>query len=79
MDAFDNSASDKIRTRSTTVSSVRYRYGFRQRTSAGASILEKGTTNGVQTDFDGNFSIGIADENATLVFSYIGFPVRKWR
>ena len=39
----------------------------------GASILEKGTTNGVQTDFDGNFSIGITDENAVLVFSYIGF------
>ena len=39
----------------------------------GASIVEKGTTNGVQTDFDGNFSIEIADENATLEISYIGF------
>src|SRR5680860_72777 len=39
----------------------------------GASILEKGTTNGVQSDFDGNFSIEVADENATLVISYIGF------
>lgn len=43
----------------------------------GASILEEGTTNGVQTDFDGNYSIGIADENATLVFSYIGFAAQE--
>ncbi|MEO1011626.1 MAG: TonB-dependent receptor [Bacteroidota bacterium] len=40
---------------------------------AGASILEKGTTNGVQTDFDGVFSIELSDQNAVLVFSYIGF------
>jgi len=39
----------------------------------GANILEKGTTNGVQTDFDGNFSIQISDENAILVISYLGF------
>ncbi|MEB8330328.1 TonB-dependent receptor [Flavobacteriaceae bacterium KMM 6897] len=38
----------------------------------GANVLVKGTTNGTQTDFDGNFSIN-ADSNATLVFSYIGF------
>ena len=38
----------------------------------GASILEKGTTNGTQTDFDGNFSIQVAN-GATLVVSYIGF------
>src|SRR5680860_557286 len=43
----------------------------------GASILEKGTTNGVQTDFDGNFSIAISDENATLVLSYIGFATQE--
>ena len=38
----------------------------------GASILEKGTSNGVITDFDGNFTIS-ADAKSTLVFSYIGF------
>jgi TonB-linked SusC/RagA family outer membrane protein len=38
----------------------------------GVNIIEKGTTNGVTTDFDGNYSITVAD-NATLVFSYIGF------
>ena len=39
----------------------------------GANIVEKGTTNGVTADFDGNFSIEVADANATLVVSYIGF------
>ena len=39
----------------------------------GASILEKGTSNGTQTDLDGNFSIEVADEDAILVISFIGF------
>ena len=39
----------------------------------GASILEKGTTNGVQTDFDGNYSITVTSAEAVLVVSYIGF------
>ncbi len=43
----------------------------------GASILEKGTTNGTQTDFDGNFSINLEDENAILVVSYIGFATKE--
>lgn len=43
----------------------------------GASVLEKGTTNGVQTDFDGNFSIELSDEDAVLVISYIGFGSKE--
>ncbi|WP_422080622.1 TonB-dependent receptor [Ulvibacterium sp.] len=43
----------------------------------GASIVEKGTTNGTQSDFDGNFSLDVADENAILVVSYIGFATRE--
>ncbi|MDO5981822.1 SusC/RagA family TonB-linked outer membrane protein [Flavivirga spongiicola] len=39
----------------------------------GANIIEKGTTNGVQTDFDGNFSLNVADTNAILIISYLGF------
>lgn len=39
----------------------------------GASVLEKGTANGVQTDFDGNFSLSVATTNATLIISYMGF------
>jgi TonB-linked SusC/RagA family outer membrane protein len=40
---------------------------------AGANILEKGTVNGTQADFDGNFSLTVANSNAVLVVSYIGF------
>jgi len=43
----------------------------------GANILEKGTTNGTQSDFDGNFSLDLADASATLVVSYIGFSTRE--
>ena len=38
----------------------------------GANVLVKGTTNGTQTDFDGNYTI-TAESDATLVFSYIGY------
>ncbi|MCD8041675.1 MAG: TonB-dependent receptor [Tannerellaceae bacterium] len=37
----------------------------------GASVLEKGTTNGTITDFDGNFTLNITG-NVPLVISYIG-------
>ena len=39
----------------------------------GANIVEKGTSNGTQSDFDGNFTITVADQNAVLTISYIGF------
>jgi len=42
----------------------------------GANVLVKGTTNGTQTDFDGNYTI-TADSDATLVFSYIGFASKE--
>ncbi len=38
----------------------------------GASILEKGTTNGTITDFDGNFLLNVA-EGVTLEISYVGY------
>src|SRR3712207_5412835 len=41
----------------------------------GASILEQGTSNGVATDLDGNFTIQV-DKNATLRISYIGYKTR---
>ncbi len=43
----------------------------------GANILEKGTTKGTQTDFDGNFSISVTDGNAILVFSYLGYTSKE--
>ena len=39
----------------------------------GASVVEKGTTNGLETDFDGNFTITVADENAILLVNFLGF------
>lgn len=39
----------------------------------GANILEKGTSNGTQTDFDGRFTLDVINENAVLVVSYLGF------
>src|SRR5680860_400458 len=39
----------------------------------GANVLVKGTTNGTQTDFDGNYTIGDVDDDATLVISYVGY------
>ena len=38
----------------------------------GASILEKGTTNGTITDMDGNFQLNVK-EGAVLAISYIGY------
>lgn len=43
----------------------------------GVSIFEKGTTNGVITDMDGNFSLKLTSENPTLVFSYIGYKTQE--
>ena len=42
----------------------------------GASILEKGTTNGTVTDFDGNFSLNV-NPGATIVVSFIGFETQE--
>ena len=42
----------------------------------GANVLEKNTSNGASTDFDGNYSINVSD-NATLVFSYVGFNTQE--
>jgi TonB-linked SusC/RagA family outer membrane protein len=42
----------------------------------GASIAEKGTTNGTTTDVNGTFSLTVA-ENAVLQISYIGYVARE--
>ena len=40
---------------------------------SGANVLVKGTTNGTQTDFDGNYALENVNNSATLVFSYLGY------
>ena len=43
----------------------------------GATVVEKGTTNGTQTDFEGKFNINISSPSAILEISYIGFEKRE--
>ncbi|EIJ37683.1 TonB-linked outer membrane protein, SusC/RagA family [Galbibacter orientalis DSM 19592] len=43
----------------------------------GANVLVKGTSNGTQTDFDGNYTLDNVDATATLVFSYVGFTSKE--
>ncbi|MGB3145901.1 MAG: carboxypeptidase-like regulatory domain-containing protein, partial [Maribacter sp.] len=43
----------------------------------GVNVVEKGTTNGTVTDFDGNYSITLTSDNATLVFSSLGFAKQE--
>ena len=45
-------------------------------TIIGATVMEKGTSNGTITDFDGNFTIKVK-EGAILVFTYIGYQTTE--
>jgi TonB-linked SusC/RagA family outer membrane protein len=42
----------------------------------GASVMEKGTTNGTVTDFDGNFTLNV-NPGATIVISFIGYETQE--
>ena len=42
----------------------------------GASVIEKGTSNGTVTDFNGNYKIS-AKKGATLIFSFVGFQSKE--
>lgn len=42
----------------------------------GASVVEKGTTNGVITDFDGNFALSVSPK-ATIIISYVGYATQE--
>ncbi|MEX0927818.1 MAG: SusC/RagA family TonB-linked outer membrane protein [Balneolales bacterium] len=43
----------------------------------GVNIIVKGTTIGVATNLDGEFSITVPDLSGTLVFSYVGYQTRE--
>ena len=45
-------------------------------TLIGATVLEKGTTNGTVSDIDGNYKISV-DKGSTLVFSLIGYATQE--
>ena len=42
----------------------------------GASVVEKGTTNGITSDIDGNFTL-TTPRNATLVISFVGYQTQE--
>ncbi len=43
----------------------------------GVSVIQKGTTRGASTDFDGNYALELIAGEKTLVFSYLGFKTRE--
>ncbi|WP_304202767.1 TonB-dependent receptor [Phocaeicola plebeius] len=43
----------------------------------GATVVEKGTTNGTVTDFDGNYTLELS-ESGTLAVSYIGYKSQEF-
>ena len=43
----------------------------------GVTVLEKSTNNGVATDFDGNYSIEVS-ENDILTFSHVGYETQEF-
>ncbi|MDN3596364.1 SusC/RagA family TonB-linked outer membrane protein [Zunongwangia endophytica] len=42
----------------------------------GVNVIEDGTSNGTQTDFDGEYKIRV-ETGATLIFSYVGFVTKR--
>ena len=43
----------------------------------GVSVVVEGTTNGVASDMDGNYSIEVSGENPVLSFSYLGYDTQN--
>ncbi len=39
----------------------------------GVNVLEKGTSNGTASDVNGNFKINIANDQSTLIFTFVGY------
>jgi len=43
----------------------------------GASVVEKGTTNGTQTDFEGKFTLSATSNSGVLVISFMGYKSKE--
>ena len=48
-----------------------------QQPMPGVNVVLKGTTNGTTTDADGRYSLSVSEDNATLVFSFIGYSTQE--
>lgn len=46
-------------------------------TLPGVTVKEKNTSNAVATDINGNYSISVADNNAILEFSFVGYTTQR--
>lgn len=65
---YANPGKEQNKTISGTVVSAEDNMGI-----PGVNVIVKGTATGAVTDFDGNYSINVPSNSATLVFSYIGY------
>lgn len=75
---FGNNSSDKLKSKlifQQTISGT-ILSGDDNMPLPGVTVLQKGTTNGVVTDFDGKYSITVPD-GAILVFTYIGYAKKE--
>ncbi len=70
--ASENTASQSVQQQKSVSGTVSDQYG----PVIGASIMEKGTSNGTVTDLDGNFTLNVKP-GATLVVSYIGYTTQE--
>ncbi len=43
----------------------------------GVNVVEKGTSNGTVSDINGNYSLELSSENATIIFSSIGYETEE--
>ncbi|WP_109098227.1 SusC/RagA family TonB-linked outer membrane protein [Aquimarina sp. AU58] len=43
----------------------------------GVNVIEKGTSNGTSTDFDGNYTVVVSDPSGILIFSSLGFVEKE--
>ncbi|WP_103070624.1 SusC/RagA family TonB-linked outer membrane protein [Aquimarina sediminis] len=43
----------------------------------GVNVIEKGTSNGTSTDFDGNYNVVVSNSSSVLVFSSLGFEEKE--
>lgn len=43
----------------------------------GVTVIEKGTSNGVSTDFNGKYTINLSSTDAVLLFSYVGYSTQE--
>ncbi|WP_419212013.1 SusC/RagA family TonB-linked outer membrane protein [Maribacter sp. X9] len=43
----------------------------------GVNVVEKGTTNGTSSDFDGNYSLNVSNLSSSLIFSSLGYTKKE--